>query len=116
MNGLIQFLLNGLAVMLASYLLPGVHIEHYFHALLVSVVLYIANVIVKPILIVFTIPLTILTLGLFLFVINALVILLVDYFVSGFRVDGFWWALAFSLILSILNSMFSDLTKEKTKE
>jgi len=66
---------------------------------------------VKPILILFTIPITILTLGLFLLVINAIIILMVDYFVDGFYVDGFWWALAFSLILSVFNSLFSDLTR-----
>src|SRR6516225_11882357 len=100
MNGIVRFLLNGLAVLLTAYILPGVHVQNYGHALLVSLVLSIANVIVKPILIIFTIPLTFITLGLFLLVINALVILIVDYFVPGFTVDGFWWALAFSLILS----------------
>ncbi len=114
MNGLVKFLLNGVAVLLTGYLLQGgVHVEHYGYALLVVVVLAIANVIVKPILVLFTIPITVITLGLFLLVINALIILLVDYFISGFRVDGFWWALGFSLILSIFNSMVTDLTKEK---
>jgi putative membrane protein len=113
LNGVIQFLLTGLAVLLTAYLLPGVHVDHYGHALLVALVLAIANVLLKPLLIVFTIPLTIATLGLFLLVINAVIIIVVDYFVPGFRVDGFWWALAFSLILSIFNSMFADLTKEK---
>jgi putative membrane protein len=108
--------LNGLAVLLAAYLLPGVHVEHYGHALLVALVLSIANIFVKPILILFTIPLTILSLGLFLLVINALIIILVDYFVPGFAVDGFWWALAFSLVLSIFNSLFNDLTKEKKQD
>jgi putative membrane protein len=116
MNGIVRFLLNGLAVLLAAYLLPGVHVEHYGHALLVALVLSIANIFVKPILILFTIPLTILSLGLFLLVINALIIILVDYFVPGFAVDGFWWALAFSLVLSIFNSLFNDLTKEKKQD
>ncbi|MBL7875551.1 MAG: phage holin family protein, partial [Cyclobacteriaceae bacterium] len=94
MNGLIRFLLSGLAVMLTSYLLQsGVHVEHYGYALLVAIVISLANVIVKPILILFTIPITIVTLGLFLLVINAVIILLVDYLVPGFQVDGFWWAL-----------------------
>ncbi len=114
MNGIIRFLLTGLAVLLTAYLLPGVHVENYGYALLVAVVLSIANVIVKPILIIFTIPLTVVTLGLFLLVINAIIILIVDYFVPGFNVDDFWWALAFSLILSVFNSMFTDLTKEKS--
>ncbi len=116
MNSIIKFFLTGLAVLLTAYLLPGVHVENYGQALLVALVLSIANVIVKPILILFTIPLTVLSLGLFLLVINAIIILMVDYFVPGFSVDGFWWALAFSLILSVFNSMFSDLTKESKKE
>ena len=113
MNGIVQFLLSGLAVLLTAYLLPGVDVDHYGYALLVALGLSLANVIVKPILIVLTIPITIITLGLFLLVINAIIILLVDYFVPGFEVDGFWWALAFSLILSVVNSIFSSLSKEK---
>jgi len=113
MNGIIRFLLSGVAVLLTAYLLPGVHVEHYGYALLVAALVSIANVIVRPILIILTIPITILTLGLFLLVINAAIILLVDYFIPGFNVDGFWWALAFSLILSVFNSLFSDLLKDK---
>ncbi|MBT1703042.1 phage holin family protein [Chryseosolibacter indicus] len=113
MNFIIRFLLNGLAIVLTAYLLPGVDVEDYGTALIVAVILSIANVIVKPILIVFTIPITVLTLGLFLLAINAIIILFVDYLVSGFYFNGFWWALLFSLILSIFNSMFSDLAKDK---
>ncbi len=116
MNSIIKFFLTGLAVLLTAYLLPGVHVQNYGYALVVALVLSIANVIIKPILILFTIPLTVLSLGLFLLVINAITILIVDYFVPGFSVDGFWWALAFSLILSVFNSMFSDITKDTTKE
>ena len=112
MNGIIRFLLSGLAVLLTAYLLPGVEVTNFGYALLVAAVLSLANAIVRPVLIIFTIPITVLTLGLFLLVINALMILLVDYFVPGFEVSGFWWALAFSLILSIFNSMFADLTGE----
>lgn len=114
MNGIVRFLLSGVAVLLTAYLLPGVHVEHYGYALLVAAVLSLANVIVKPILVIFTIPITILTLGLFLLVINALIILFVDYLTPGFNVDGFWWALAFSLILSIFNSLFTDLLRDKS--
>lgn len=113
MNNLVRFLLSGLAVLLTAYLLPGVDVKHYGYALLVAVVLSLANLIVKPILVVLTIPITVVTLGLFLLVINALIILLVDYITPGFQVDGFWWALAFSLILSIFNSLFSDLSKDR---
>jgi putative membrane protein len=111
MNGIIRFLLSGLAVMLTGYLLPGVSVEHYGYALLVAIVLSLANLIVKPILIILTIPITIVTFGLFLLVINAVIILLVDTLIpTGFEVAGFWWALAFSLILSIFNSLFADLS------
>lgn len=116
MNTLIRFFLSGVAVFLTAYLLPGVHVEDFWYALLVAFVLALANIIVKPILIIFTIPITILTLGLFLLVINALIIMLVDALIDpGFTVDGFWWALLFSLILSIFNSLFTDMTKEKNK-
>ena len=113
MNGIIRFLLNGLGVLLTAYLLPGVHVEHYGYALLVALVLAIVNGVVKPVLIVLTIPITFVTFGLFLLVINALMIQLADWFVNGFEVDGFWWALAFSLILSLFNSLFEDLTKNE---
>lgn len=114
MNGLVRFLLSGLAVFATAYLLSGgVHIEHYGYALLVAALISISNVVIKPILIILTIPITIFTLGLFLLAINAIIILMVDYFVDGFSVDGFWWALAFSLIMSLFNSLITDLTKEK---
>lgn len=109
MNWIIRLLLNGLAVVLSAYLLPGVDVDSYGTALLVALILAVVNVIVKPILIILTIPITILTLGLFLLVINAALILFVENLVSGFTVDGFWWALLFSLILSIFNSLFNDL-------
>ena len=115
MNSLIRFFLNGLAVLLTAYLLPGVSVTHYGYALLVALVLAIVNAIVKPVLVVLTIPITFVTFGLFLLVINALMILLVDWLIDGFTVDGFWWALGFSLILSLFNSLFNDLTKEKRR-
>jgi len=110
---MIRLLLYALAILVSAYILPGVHVNHYGYALLVALVLTIANAIVKPILIILTIPITIVTLGLFLLVINAFIIQLVDFFVPGFEVDGFWWALAFSLILSIVNSLFTDATDSR---
>jgi putative membrane protein len=116
MHWIIRFLLNGLAIFLTSYLLPEeVEVDSYGTALIVAFILSIANVIVKPILILLTIPITILTLGLFLMVINAFMILLVDYLVDGFYVKGFWWALLFSLILSVFNSLFNDLSKDNNE-
>jgi len=113
MNLVIRFLLSGVAVMLTAYLLPGVHVSDYWAALLVAALVSFSNLFIRPLLILFTIPITVMTLGLFLLVINALLILAVDSLVKDFYVDGFWWALGFSLILSVFNSLFADLTKEK---
>jgi putative membrane protein len=113
MNFIIRLLLNGLAIVLTAYLLPGVEVDAYGTAIVVALVLSIANVVVKPILIILTIPITVVTLGLFLLVINAVIILLADYLVDGFSVGGFWWALLFSLIMSVFNSMTDDLTKSR---
>ena len=112
---MIRFLLTGVAVLLSAYLLPGVHVEHYGYALLVAFVLAAVNAFVRPIFIFFTLPLTVFSLGLFLLVINALMILLVYWFVPGFEVDGFWWALLFSLLLYIFNRMIEDITGVKKK-
>lgn len=113
MNWIIRFLLNGLAVVLTAYILPGVSVNDYGTALIVALILSIVNIFIKPILVILTIPITILTLGLFLLVINAALILFVDNLIGPFEVDGFWWALLFSLIMSIFNSLFADLAGKK---
>jgi putative membrane protein len=96
-----------------SYILSGVHIDTFWTAIILAIVLAILNAIVKPVLIFLTLPITIVTFGLFLFVINAGMILLAAKFVKGFEVDGFWWALLFSLLLSIVTSV---LYKEEKNE
>lgn len=111
MNLLATLLVNGLAVFITAYILPGVNVENYLVALIVAVVLGIVNTILKPILVFLTLPVTILTLGLFIFVINALLILLVSNLMPGFTVDSFWWALAFSLVLSLVGSFLNSLAK-----
>jgi putative membrane protein len=98
--------------MVVSYLLPGVHVTNFFTAFILAIVLAFLNYIVKPILVIFTIPLTVLTLGLFLLVINAIIILLASGLVSGFEVDGFWWAILFSLLLSLTNSFLFNISKK----
>ncbi|MCZ6900448.1 MAG: phage holin family protein [Bacteroidetes bacterium] len=115
MNFLAKLLLSAISVIIASYLLPGVIVESFWSALIVAAFLAILNVTLKPILIVLTIPITFITLGLFLLVINALMILLADQVIPGFRVEGFWWAIGFSLILSILTSVFDDLLGKNKK-
>ena len=103
MGLLITWLASALTVLIASYLLPGVHVASFWTALLVALLLGIFNTLLKPILILLTLPITILTLGLFTIVINALLILLVAQIVPGFTIDGFWWAVLFSLLISLIN-------------
>ena len=92
MKLIIRILLSALAVVILSNILPGVGVDSYTTAIIVAIVLGLLNLIVKPILVILTLPITILTLGLFLLIINALIILLADKFVSGFTVDSIWWA------------------------
>lgn len=92
-------------VFILAYILPGITIVDFFTAIIVAVVLSVLDAIVKPLLILLTLPATILTLGLFLFVINAGIILLDAYFVHGFKVESFWHALLFGALLSFFNSI-----------
>jgi len=110
MGFIIKILLTGVAVVLASYFLPGVHVTGFGSALILALVLAILNAIVRPILVLLSLPITFLTLGLFLLVINALIILLADYIVGGFRVDGLIWALIFSIILSVITAIIDLIT------
>jgi putative membrane protein len=96
-----------------SYILDGIHIDSFLTALVLAIVLAILNAFVRPILIILTLPLTLFSFGLFLFVINACIILLAGKFVNGFRVDGFWWALLFSLLLTLLTSLLYQKKKNE---
>jgi putative membrane protein len=111
MNFVIKLFLNAIAVVLAAYIIPGVHVDGFGYAVLVAALLAVLNVSLKPILVFLTIPATILTLGLFLLVVNAIIIMTADWILgNGFNVDGFWWALLFSIVLSFINSIFERLT------
>ena len=111
MEILMRALVNGLAVWITSYVLPGVNVDGFLTAIIVAVILGIVNAVLKPLLILLTIPITVLSLGLFIFFINALLILLVAKIVPGFTVESFWWALGFSLVLSIVNSFLQSLSQ-----
>jgi putative membrane protein len=115
MKLILRILLSALAVVILSKILPGVGVDSYTTAIIVAIVLSLLNFIVKPILIILTLPVTILTLGLFLLIINALIILLADNLISGFTVDSIWWALLFSLLLSFLQSILYSILKEDKK-
>jgi putative membrane protein len=95
--------------LVTAYLLPGVEVTNFFWALLVAGVLALFNVTIKPLLVIITIPITVLTLGYLLLVINALIILLASAIIPGFYVEGFWWALGFSLVLYLINTIFNNL-------
>lgn len=112
MNFLTRLIVSTLAVMVTAYLLPGVQVNSVFTAIMVAAVLSLLNVVVKPILIILTIPITLLTLGLFLLVINAGMIMLASKIVPDFVVDGFWTALFFSIILSLVNAIFHSIAKK----
>lgn len=106
MSVIINWLVSAIAIVITAYILPGVQIENFLTALIVAVVLGFINAFIKPILIILTLPINIITLGLFTFVINALIIILIANLVPGFKVNGFWWALLFSIVLSVINSLF----------
>jgi putative membrane protein len=113
MRFLLRIIITAVVAFALSSVLRGIKIDSFWTAIVLAVVLAILNILVKPILIILTLPITILTFGLFLFVINAGIILLAGKFVNGFHVDGFGWALLFSLLLSILTSM---LYKEREED
>lgn len=113
MKIILKMLLTAIAVVVLAKLLPGVEVNGYNSAIIVAVVLGLLRIFVRPILVLFTLPITILTLGLFLFVINAGMILLADKLVDGFAVDGFGYALLFSLLLSFFQSILYSFLKEK---
>lgn len=115
MKLILRILLTAVAVMILAYVLPGVAVASYWSAVIVAIVLGLLRVIVKPILVILTFPITIVTLGLFLLVINAVIILMADYFIDGFTVKNIWWALAFSLLLSFLQSILHSILDKNNK-
>ena len=106
MKTIAKLVLSAVAVLLTAYLLePHVQVSSFYVALLVAAVLSLFHLTLRPLLVVLTIPITILSFGLFLWVINAALILLADYLIAGFSVSGFGWAILFSLILSVMVSI-----------
>jgi len=115
MNQILRLLLNAVAVFVLAHILNGVSVDSYITAIIVALVLAVLNLLVKPILVLLTLPATILTLGLFLFVINGLIILLADKFIDGFAVSSIWTAILFSVLLSILQWFLQSLLKTDMK-
>jgi len=106
-----KLIINSLVIFGSAYLLTGINVNNFWTALLVTVVLALLNLFLRPILLLLSIPINILTLGLFTFVINALIVMLVDYLIAGFSINGFGWALLFSLIISLVNSILGVMER-----
>lgn len=113
MNFLLRIIISAVVAFALSYVLPGIHIDTFWTAFILAFVLAILNFLLKPLLIILTLPITILTFGLFLFIINAIIVEFAGNLVNGFHVDSFGWALLFSLLQSVLTSI---LYKEPDRE
>jgi putative membrane protein len=115
-NFIIKTLIIAGAVLLASYFLPGVSVDRFRTALLVALVLSFLNFFVKPLLILLTLPITILTLGLFLFIVNAIIIVFAGKLVTGFHVSSLGWALLFSILLSFFTYLLEIIIEPDYKK
>ncbi|OYW19641.1 MAG: hypothetical protein B7Z54_03320 [Sphingobacteriales bacterium 12-47-4] len=105
-----------IAFLLAQWL-PGVQVNNYLTAIWFAAVLGLLNVFLKPILVIITIPITILTLGIFLFFINTITVLIASNLVPGFTIDGFWWGVLFSFLLSLTTSLlFREEDRQRDRE
>ena len=117
MRFLARLLLSGIAIIIAAYLLPGLHVSGTFAALVAGAILGFVNAIIRPVLFFLTLPLTLITLGLFIFVLNALCLGLTAALVPGFSIDNFWWALLGALLVSVVSWILNGLFvgKEETR-
>jgi putative membrane protein len=103
-------------VVALSNLLSGVDISGYLTGIFVAALLGLMNVFIKPILVLFTLPVTVVTFGLFLLVINAVLVLIVESLIDGFVIDGFWWALFFSVLLSVFQSILYSIFERRERK
>jgi putative membrane protein len=114
MNLLVRIIISAVNAFGLAYVLPGIEIKDFFSAIATALVIALLNAFVKPVLVILTLPVTIFTLGLFLLVINAVIIMIADRFVEGFAVKNFWYALLFSVLLTIINSfIYGKIDKTK---
>lgn len=106
---IIRWILFAIALLFIAWLVPGISIDGFRAALLVSLVIGIVNVLIRPILVIITIPITIFTLGIFIFILNAFLFLFIGHVVPGFHVDGFLSALLGSILLSIISTFINNI-------
>jgi putative membrane protein len=110
MNFLVNMLISAIAIAISAFLVPGIKVDGFFIAILLAVVLSVLNRVVKPVLVILTFPITVLTLGLFYLVINVLLVYFASWVLHpGFIVSGFFSALLFSIVLSIVNSILDAM-------
>lgn len=109
MKFLINLVISALSIIITGYLLEGVYVEDFLIALVIAGLLSLLNATVRPLLVLLTIPITIFTLGIFLLFINAFMVVIADYIIDDFTVVNYWWALGFSLIVAVLNSIFQQI-------
>lgn len=109
MTLLLVWLLNAVSLLVVAYVLPGISLTSFGAALIAALVLGLLNTLVKPVLILLTLPITIVTLGLFLLILNALMFWLAGSILKGFSVNGFWWACAGALLYSLISGLLSRL-------
>ncbi len=111
-----RILISAVSVLLLDYLMPGITVKDNMSAIWVALLLAVLNSTVRPILVLLTLPVTIVTLGLFLFVINGCIVMLASHWIQGFVVDNFWWAFLFSFSLSIINSLLQNFLLKGHKQ
>ncbi len=111
MNIILNILVSAAAVLVTGRLLSGVTVDGYGTAILVAIVLGVVNAVLGPILLALTLPINVLTLGLFTFVVIGALVMLVAALVPGFKVASFWWALGFAFVLALVNSVFHAVTR-----
>jgi putative membrane protein len=112
MSILIRWLLSALALMLVAYIIPGIELSNFYIALITAVIIGLLNLFIRPILVLITLPINIITLGLFTFILNALLFWFAASFIDGFSVSGFWAAFFGALVFSVISSILSNLAKK----
>lgn len=112
MTLLLVWILNAVALLVVAYVLPGIVVASFGSALLAALVLGLINMLVKPVLILLTLPITVVTLGLFLLVLNALLFWMAGSMLKGFQVNGFWWAVGGAILYSLTSGFLSNLINQ----
>ena len=105
MNAIIRIIISTISIMVVAHILPGVEVASWYTGFIVAIIITLLNTFIRPILIILTLPITIITLGLFLLIINGFIVLIAHHFINGFRVESLWIAIIFSLLVSLINGV-----------